>query len=65
VQLERRGLVNNDVIILTGAGISTPEDVVKALELGTSGVLVSLAIMKAKDPERIISEMAEAVISRK
>ncbi|MEM3904847.1 MAG: triose-phosphate isomerase, partial [Sulfolobales archaeon] len=35
--------VNNDVIILTGAGISTPEDVVKALELGTSGVLVSSA----------------------
>jgi triosephosphate isomerase len=57
--------VNNDVIILTGAGISTPEDVVKALELGTSGVLVSSAIMKAKDPEKIISEMAEAVISRK
>jgi triosephosphate isomerase len=57
--------VNNDVIILTGAGISTPEDVVKALELGTSGVLVSSAIMKAKDPKKIISEMAEAVISRK
>jgi triosephosphate isomerase len=56
--------VNNDVIILTGAGISTPEDVVKALELGTSGVLVSSAIMKAKDPKKIISEMAEAVISR-
>jgi triosephosphate isomerase len=57
--------VNNDVIILTGAGISTPEDVVKALELGTSGVLVSSAIMKAKDPKKIISEMAEAAISRK
>jgi triosephosphate isomerase len=57
--------VNNDVIILTGAGISTPEDVVKALELGTSGVLVSSAIMKAKDPKKVISEMAEAVISRK
>jgi triosephosphate isomerase len=57
--------VNNDVIILTGAGISTPEDVVKALELGTSGVLVSSAIMKAKDPKKIINEMAEAVISRK
>jgi triosephosphate isomerase len=57
--------VNNDVIILTGAGISTPEDVVKALELGTSGVLVSSAIMKAKDPKKVISEMAEAVISRR
>ena len=57
--------VNNDVIILTGAGISTPEDVVKALELGTSGVLISSAIMKAKDPKKVINEMAEAVISRK
>jgi triosephosphate isomerase len=57
--------VNKDVIILTGAGISTPEDVVKALELGTSGVLISSAIMKAKDPKKVINEMAEAVISRK
>jgi len=63
--VSRIRLVNNDVIILTGAGISTPEDVVKALELGTSGVLVSSAIMKAKDPKKVISEMAEAVISRK
>ncbi len=57
--------INNNVIILTGAGISTPEDVVKALELGTLGVLVSSAIMKAKDPKKVINDMAEAAIGRK
>lgn len=55
--------VNSDVIILTGAGISDPEDVAKAIELGTSGVLVASAIMKAKDPKRAIADMAKAALS--
>ncbi len=54
--------VNKEVIILTGAGISKAEDVAKAIELGTAGVLVASAIMKAKDPEKVIREMAEAAI---
>ncbi|MEM1525562.1 MAG: triose-phosphate isomerase [Ignisphaera sp.] len=52
--------VNKDVIILTGAGISSAEDVEAAIKLGTMGVLVASAIMKAKDPEKVIREMAEA-----
>jgi triosephosphate isomerase len=52
--------INKEVIILTGAGISTAEDVEAAIKLGTVGVLVASAIMKAKDPEKVIKEMAEA-----
>jgi len=52
--------VNKDVIILTGAGISTSDDVDAAIRLGTSGVLVASAIMKAKDPEKVIRDMAQA-----
>lgn len=56
VNLIRR--INNKVPILTGAGISTGEDVKKALELGTQGVLVASAIVKAEKWEDIIKEMA-------
>ncbi|MEM3979940.1 MAG: triose-phosphate isomerase [Ignisphaera sp.] len=52
--------INKDVIILTGAGISSAEDVEAAIKLGTAGVLVASAIMKAKDPEKVIKEMVQA-----
>jgi triosephosphate isomerase len=52
--------VNNDAVILCGAGISHGEDVKVALKLGTQGVLVASAIVKAKDPYTIIREFAEA-----
>jgi triosephosphate isomerase len=50
--------VNQRVKILTGAGISTGEDVYAAIKLGTVGVLVASAIVKAKDPYAVIREMA-------
>jgi triosephosphate isomerase len=60
VELIRR--VNSRVKILTGAGISTGEDVYIAVKLGTVGVLVASAIVKAKDPYAVMREMAlEAV----
>jgi len=52
--------VNKEVIILTGAGISTAEDVEAAIRLGTAGVLVASAIMKAQNPEKVIRDMAAA-----
>ena len=57
VDLIRR--VNKDVKILTGAGISTGEDVYMAIKLGTVGVLVASAIVKAKDPYAVMKEMAQ------
>jgi triosephosphate isomerase len=54
--------VNSDVKILTGAGISTGEDVYMAIKLGTEGVLVASAIVKAKDPYIVMKEMAEGAL---
>jgi triosephosphate isomerase (TIM) len=56
--------VNAGVQVLCGAGITTPEDVSKALELGTEGVLVASSIVKSKDPGSILHAMANAMTSR-
>lgn len=56
--------VNSRVRILCGAGISTAEDVAKALELGTTGVLVASSVVKNKDPRAILSDMANAISNR-
>ncbi len=50
--------VNNNVLILTGAGISKGEDVYAAIKLGTIGVLVASAIVKADKPYEVIKDMA-------
>lgn len=52
--------VNSDVTILCGAGISHGEDVATAIRLGTQGVLVASAIVKAKDPYSVLREFADA-----
>jgi triosephosphate isomerase len=51
--------INPTLTILCGAGISHGEDVAAALKLGTQGVLVASAVVKAKDPYRILREFAE------
>ena len=43
--------------IIVGAGIKEREDVKKALQLGAKGVLVSSAVVKAKDPERTLHDL--------
>ena len=55
--------VNSNAILLCGAGISHGEDVAVALKLGTQGVLVASAIVKAKDPYSILREFADATIN--
>ena len=59
VELVKR--INPDVVILCGAGITTGEDVVSALRLGTEGVLVASGIVKAKDPYKALLEFAESI----
>ncbi len=49
---------NPQVTILTGAGISSGEDVAAAIKLGTQGVLVASAIVKAADPYAKMLDMA-------
>jgi len=53
--------VNPDVKVLCGAGISTGEDVKKALELGTVGVLLASGVTKAKDPEKAIWDLVSLI----
>ncbi len=54
--------VNPEIPVLAGAGITSSEDVAAAIKLGTHGVLVASAIMKAVDPETKIREMVEAAL---
>lgn len=49
--------INSKVRVLCGAGITTHEDYVKALELGAEGVLLASGIVKAKDQKRALEEL--------
>ncbi len=55
-------MINADVVVLTGAGITSGDDAAAAIRLGTLGVLVASAVMKASDPEAKIRELAEAMV---
>ncbi len=53
--------INSKVKVLAGAGITNYEDVAKAIELGSEGVLVASAIMIAEKPDKVIEEMVKAL----
>jgi triosephosphate isomerase len=57
--------VNGSVKILCGAGVTTAEDVSKALELGSEGVLVASGVVKSKDPRTILRSMASKMLSER
>ena len=42
---------------LVGAGIKTKEDVIKAINLGAGGVVISSAITKSRNPEKKLKEL--------
>ena len=52
----------NNTKLLCGAGIVSGEDVTKAVELGSKGILVASGIIKAKNWNKIISEFAKALV---
>jgi triosephosphate isomerase len=54
--------VNPGVHVLCGAGVSKPEDVSRALQLGAEGVLVSSAYVKSRDPAALLREMCRAAL---
>ncbi len=49
--------VDHDVGVLCGAGVKNGEDVKRALELGTEGVLLASGLVKAKDLKTVIAEL--------
>ncbi|MDG6256147.1 MAG: triose-phosphate isomerase [Methanomicrobiaceae archaeon] len=53
--------VNPEVKVLTGAGISTGEDVKIALDLGTSGVLLASGVVKAGDPAKVLRDLVSLI----
>jgi triosephosphate isomerase len=59
--IERVRKVNEQVVILCGAGITNGDDAAAALKLGTKGVLVASGIVKAKDSYKVMLEFAEAM----
>ncbi|KYH37631.1 MAG: triosephosphate isomerase [Candidatus Bathyarchaeota archaeon B24] len=54
--------INPGLPVLCGAGITTGEDVKKALELGTRGVLLASGVVKAKDPYKVLLDMANSCL---
>ena len=63
--IKRIRTVNRSVDILCGAGVSTAEDVGKALELGTRGVLVSSSVVKGTNPAQLLENMTDEVLRSK
>ena len=52
----------NKTKLLCGAGIVSGEDVKKAIELGSKGILVASGIVKAKNWNKIIEDFAKAML---
>ena len=63
--VKRIRLVNSTSEILCGAGVSTAEDVGKALELGTRGVLVASSIVKGRNPSQLLEDMTDEILRAK
>ena len=53
--------VNPNVIVLCGAGVKNGEDVRKAIELGTEGVLLASGVVKASDPRLALLDLANGL----
>lgn len=49
--------VSPATIVLCGAGVHDREDVARALELGSEGILVASAVTRAPDPAAAIAEL--------
>ncbi len=53
--------INPNVKVLTGAGISTGDDVKAAINLGTEGVLLASGVVKAPDPKKALLDLVSGI----
>ena len=53
--------IDKNVKVLCGAGVKNGKDVAKAIELGSDGVLLASGIVKAKDKEKVICNLASGL----
>ena len=51
----------SDVGVLCGAGVKTGRDVIKAIELGASGVLLASGVTKSDDPEAALMDLVSLI----
>jgi triosephosphate isomerase len=49
--------ISEDVGILCGAGVKNGQDVIKAIELGTSGVLLASGVTKVRDAKSALEDL--------
>jgi triosephosphate isomerase len=55
-------VVNKNVTILCGAGISTGDDVVASIRLGAQGVLLASAVAKSDKPGDVLRGLVEPLL---
>ena len=53
--------INKNVKVLCGAGVKNGMDVAKSIELGAEGVLLASGIVKTKDKESVIKDLASGL----
>ncbi|OGD58080.1 triose-phosphate isomerase [Candidatus Bathyarchaeota archaeon RBG_13_52_12] len=53
--------VNSKIRVLCGAGVTNGEDVVAAQKLGAEGILVASGVVKAKDPQAALLDLARSL----
>ena len=53
--------IDNNVKVLCGAGVKNGKDVAKAIELGAEGVLLASGVVKAKDKESVLRDLASCL----
>ncbi len=53
--------VNSKIRVLCGAGITNGDDVVAAQQLGAEGILVASGVVKAKDPQTALLDLARSL----
>jgi len=53
--------VDEGIKILCGAGVKNGKDVLKAIELGAEGVLLASGVVKAKDKEGVLRDLASGL----
>ena len=53
--------IDPNVKVLCGAGVKTMEDVRKAIELGTVGVLLASGVVKAQNPGKVLMELVDGL----
>ena len=59
--VEMVGAVDPAIIVMCGAGVQTPDDVARMVELGVGGTGSSSAVLKAADPVALLRAMLTAL----